>query len=80
MTFSIIIGRSGGFYLKRSESSLRLCLWCIAFTISFYDMDRVMERCHKRIKELEKDAWDLLSQFYMGEDVNGNQILPSLGE
>jgi hypothetical protein len=54
MTFSIIIGRSGGLYLKRSDSSLRLCLWWIAFTVSFYDMDEVMERCHKRIKKLEK--------------------------
>lgn len=55
MSFSIVIGRSGGIYFARSNGSIRLCLWFVAFTLSFYDTDKAYERCLKLIKKLEAE-------------------------
>ena len=43
MTLMIGIGKSGGFYTSFSKSSWRICLWCIAFTIFWFDLDLVIQ-------------------------------------
>lgn len=41
LSFAINIGSNGGIYWQHSSRLTRLCLWRIAFTIYYFDVDMI---------------------------------------
>ena len=56
MTIMIGIGKSGGFYVSFSRSSWRICLWWIAFTIFWFDLDLIIQDMAKAYLEKRADT------------------------
>ena len=51
LSVTIIIGKYGGFYIFTSETTFRICLGFIAFTVYAYDLDKKMsDVMNKQIK------------------------------
>lgn len=50
MSIILSFGDNGGLYFHQGASSVRLCLWRVALTVLFFDVDIVLTDWSRRVR------------------------------